>query len=165
MLNPMEIYILRHGIAEPARPGQADASRRLTAEGKEKLLRILTCARKAGVAPDVLLASPYKRAIETAELAREILKVSMPIIEAKALTPMEAAERAWEEIRIHRDARQILLAGHEPQLSSLACYLIGAPGGRVEMKKGALARIDVESRGPRPSGVLVWLLTAKLAGA
>lgn len=161
----MEIYILRHGIAEPARPGQADAGRRLTPEGKEKLLRILACARKAGVEPDVLLASPYKRAIETAELACEALKVSVPIIEVKALTPMEPSEQVWEEIRLYKDAKQILLAGHEPQLSSLVCYLIGAPGGRVEMKKGALARIDVDSLGAHPSGVLVWLLTAKLAGA
>ncbi|HYM10679.1 MAG TPA: phosphohistidine phosphatase SixA [Bryobacterales bacterium] len=160
----MEIYILRHGIAEPGRPGEADSSRRLTAEGKEKLLRILTCARKAGVEPDVLLASPYRRAIETAELARESLKVSAPIIQAEALTPMEPAEQVWEQIRLHKDAKQILLAGHEPQLSSLVCWLIGAPATRIEMKKGALARIDVESPGPRPAGVLVWLLTARLAG-
>jgi phosphohistidine phosphatase SixA len=30
----MQIYLLRHGIAEDARSGQADAGRALTAEGK-----------------------------------------------------------------------------------------------------------------------------------
>ena len=161
----MEIYILRHGIAEVAKPGQADASRKLTPEGKQKLRRILDCARQAGVQPDVLLSSPYKRAVETAELARDILRVERPIIETKVLTPMERPEKVWDEIRIYKDAPQILLAGHEPQLSSVVSYLIGAPAGRVEMKKGAIARVDVESIGIRPSGVLVWLLTAKLAGA
>ena len=161
----MEIYILRHGIAEPARAGEADASRRLTPEGKEKLARILACTRKAGVKPDVLLSSPYKRAMETAAIARDVLKVEQPVIETKVLTPMEDPGRVWDEIRVYKDSPQIMLAGHEPQLSSLVCYLIGAPVGRVEMKKGAIARVDVEAAGPRPAGVLVWLLTAKLAGA
>ena len=161
----MEIYILRHAIAEVAKPGQDDASRRLTAEGKQKLARILACARKAGVRPGVLLSSPYKRAVETAALAREELKLENPIIETDVLTPGERPEKVWDEIRLYKDAQQIMLAGHEPQLSSVVCFLIGAPGGRVEMKKGAIARVDVESIGIRPAGVLVWLLTAKLAGA
>ena len=37
----MQIYLLRHGIAENAGPGQPDSERALTAEGREKLLRVL----------------------------------------------------------------------------------------------------------------------------
>ncbi len=161
----MEIYILRHGIAEDGKPGQADSGRRLTPEGKEKLAKILACARKAGVQPDVMLSSPYKRAMETAELARQHLKLDKPIIETEVLTPMERAEKVWDEIRIHKDARQVMVVGHEPQLSSVVCYLIGTSSGHVELKKGAIARVDVESIGIRPQGILVWLLTAKLAAA
>ena len=145
----MQIYILRHGIAE---------------EGKEKLQSTLACVRKAGVRPDLIVSSPYKRALETAALAQEELDVKPAIVKTDALTPMEKPEKVWDEIRLHRDAGQIVLAGHEPQLSSLVSYLIGSPGANVEMKKGAIARVDVESLGPRPNGVLVWLLTAKLAG-
>ena len=32
------------------------------------------------------------------------------------------------------------------------------------MKKGALARIDVDRFGPKPQGLLRWLLTPRLAG-
>jgi phosphohistidine phosphatase len=160
----MQIYILRHGIAEEAKAGQADSERRLTPEGKEKLRRTLACVRKAGVRPELILSSPYKRALETAALAQEELDVKPPIVKTDALTPMEKPEKVWDEIRLHKDAGQIVLAGHEPQLSSLVSYLIGSPGANVEMKKGAIARVDVESLGPRPNGLLVWLLTAKLAG-
>jgi phosphohistidine phosphatase len=163
--NGMQIYILRHGIAEDPKPGQADASRRLTQEGRDKLARVLSCARKAGVEPDTLLSSPYRRAIESAELARETLELRQPIVQTKVLTPTVQPGQVWEEIRTYKDARQIMLVGHEPQLSGLICYLMEAPEGRVEMKKGAIARVDVDSLGPRPAGVLVWLLTAKLAGA
>ena len=160
----MEIYILRHGIAEEAKPGQGDAGRRLTADGKQKLARILACARKAGVRPGVVLSSPYKRAMETAQMACEELRVERPIVKTEVLLPMERAERVWDEIRVYKDASQLMVVGHEPQLSSVAAFLIGAPAGRIELKKGAIARVDVESIGIRPQGVLVWLLTAKLAG-
>lgn len=160
----MQIYILRHGIAEEGKAGQADSDRRLTPEGKEKLRRTLACARRAGVRPDLILSSPYKRALETAALAQEELEVKPPILKTNVLVPMERPEKVWNEIRLQKDEGQIVLAGHEPQLSSLVSYLTGSPGANVEMKKGAIARIDVESLGPRPNGVLVWLLTAKLAG-
>jgi len=160
----MEIYILRHGIAEEGRPGQPDSARRLTGEGKEKLRRVLSTARAAGVRPGALLSSPYVRAVETAALAREVLQLDAPIEETEALTPLESPAGVWDQIRRHRRVDQILLAGHEPQLSSLVAYLIGAPGEAVEMKKGALARVDLEAWGPQPRGRLVWLLTAKLAG-
>ncbi len=158
----MQIYILRHAIAEEGRPGQSDSSRRLTPEGKQKLERILGCAWRAGVRPDVVVSSPYKRAMETAMAAREALQVTSSIIQSTALTPMEPAEGVWEEIRAHQDAEQVMVVGHEPQLSSVVGHLAG---GRVEMKKGAMARVDVETLGPRPQGTLVWLLTAKVAGA
>jgi len=43
----MQIYLLRHGIAEDAKPGQPDADRALTAEGRDKLRRVLKRARAA----------------------------------------------------------------------------------------------------------------------
>jgi phosphohistidine phosphatase len=160
----MEIYVFRHGIAEVGKTGQDDSTRRLTPEGKQKLRRILLVARAAGVKPDVVLSSPYKRAVETAALAREFLKLNDPVIETRALTPMERPEKVWQEIRFHKDARQLMIVGHEPLLSAVICYLIGAPGARVDFKKGAICRIDLDTMGPHPAGSLVWLLTAKLAG-
>jgi phosphohistidine phosphatase len=157
----MQIYILRHGIAEDAAPGQSDSARRLTSEGKQKLRAILTVAREAKVRPDVLLSSPLTRAMETAEIAHQILKVTERILQTDVLTPSYSPERVWDEIRLHRDAEQIMLTGHEPQFSSLVQFLTG---GRVEMKKGAIARVDTESLGTRPNATLIWLLTAKLAG-
>ncbi len=43
----MEIYLLRHGIAEDGRTGQADGERALTSEGREKLRRVLKRAAGA----------------------------------------------------------------------------------------------------------------------
>jgi hypothetical protein len=43
--------------------------------------------------------------------------------------------------------------------------LLGAPELLVDVKKGSLGRIDVSGLGPRPRGVLRWILTARTAGS
>ena len=115
----MEIYVFRHGIAYDAKAGQSDADRRLTPEGKQKLCKILLRAREAGVHPDVILSSPYRRAVETAALARDVLRVHDEIVETSALEPLEPPEKAWAEIRLHPDAAQVMVVGHEPDRKSV----------------------------------------------
>ena len=73
-------------------------------------------------------------------------------------------ERVWEEICAHHDEEQILLTGHEPLLGQFVAFVLDSPALRVDFKKGALVRIHVDRFGPAPHGVLVWMLTPKLAG-
>jgi phosphohistidine phosphatase len=149
----MEIYLLRHGIAEDGYP---DSERALTGEGKEKLRRVL---KRAGVKPSLILTSPYRRAVETAEIAAEVLGYSGDIERAQSLTPDGSPADVWEEIRARKNEDAILLASHEPLMSATAAFLLGAPGLRVDMKKAALVRVDVDRFGPQPLGVLKWMLT------
>ena len=159
----MEIYLLRHGEAEESLR-IPDAERSLTAEGRRKLGGVLLRARAGGAGASLILASPLRRALETAELAAGILGTEAPIVKTNALVPDAAPAEVWDEIRIHRDEGQLLLAGHEPLLSQVIGYLLGEPGAQIEMRKGSLARVDLEGTGSQPRGVLRWLLTAGLAG-
>jgi len=159
----MEIYLLRHAIAEAGQPGQADAERALTREGREKLRRVLLRARGAGARPALILSSPYRRALETAEAAKEALGCG-EIERTEALTPDASPDDTWEEIRLRKSEDAILLASHEPLMSSLAAYLLGAPALQVDMKKAALVRVDCDSFGPHPHGVLKWMITPGTAG-
>jgi phosphohistidine phosphatase len=161
----MQIYLLRHGIAEDSRARLRDSERALTAEGSDKLRRVLRCARDAGVEPGVILSSPYRRATQTAQVAAEVLRYSGKIFQVQALTPDASPQEAWDEIRNRSDEPAILLTSHEPLMSSLAAFLLGSPGLAVDMKKAALMRIDSDRTGATPSGILKWLLTPALAGA
>ncbi len=161
----MEIYLQRHGISEFGHAGLHDAERELTPEGVARLKAVLKLARHAGVKPSLILTSPYRRAVQTAELAAEILGYHGELIRCDALRPMSAPEAAWEELRLHKDTTSVYLAGHEPLLGRLAAYLTGAPSLQVDFKKGALVRIDVERLVAQPSGVLKWMLAPKLATA
>lgn len=161
----MEIYLLRHGIAEDGAPGSPDSDRRLTPEGKRKLHETLKAAAQAGVQPSLILSSPYVRARQTAEIAAGELGYKEEIVTVGALTPDGHPEDVWDEIRTHARERAILLASHEPLCSRMAAFLLGAPELQVDFKKGALMRIDVSPGRLAPQGVLNWMLTAKLAGS
>lgn len=158
----LQVYLLRHGIAEDGKPGTADRDRALTAEGKRKLREVLRVAKAAEVRPEIILSSPYKRAKETAVIAAELLGHKGEIIYSNALVPSGDPAEVWTEIRSLR-AAQILLSSHEPLCSRLAAFLLNAPSLDIDYKKGALARISIPTMGPAPRGVLEWLLTAKLA--
>jgi phosphohistidine phosphatase len=159
----VQIYLLRHGIAEDASPGRPDSERALTAEGREKLRRVLQRARDAGVTPSLILSSPYRRALETADVSVEVLGYRGKVVKTRALVPEASPFDTWKEIRARPEERAILLASHEPLMSSLVAHLLASPGLAVDMKKAALVRVDCDRIGPEPKGVLKWMLTPATA--
>ena len=159
----MDIYILRHGEAEPRGRHRDDAVRRLTPKGKRDIARVMRLACAAKVRPDLILTSPFVRAADSARIAREICCPSAALEEAPVLLPDSAPDAVWKEVRSHRRSRQVMLVGHEPQLSLLVAYLLACPGLRMELKKGALVRIRFEKPGAEPRGLLKWTLTPAIA--
>ena len=155
----MQIYLLRHGIAEDGKPGRPDSERALTAEGKDKLRRVLKRARRADCSPSLILASPYRRAVETAAIAAEVLGYPQDVLHTRALIPEAQPRETWDEIRAHKDEESILLSSHEPLMSSVASFLLRSPALQVDMKKAALARMDCERFAGEPHCVLKWMLT------
>ncbi|MDQ2843859.1 MAG: phosphohistidine phosphatase SixA [Acidobacteriota bacterium] len=159
----MQLYLLRHGIAEDGHAGLADAERALTPEGRKKLRQVLQTAGKAAVQPTLILSSPLKRALQTAEIAKRSFGYHGEILQTKALAPGSNVEQVWDETRVHKDENSLLLVGHNPLFEHLAGYLLGHRNMKMEFKKGALLRLDIESFGAEPRGILRWCLTAKLA--
>ena len=161
----MEIYLLRHGIAEDGGPGRPDPERALTPEGRERLAWVLQRARSAEARPTLILSSPYRRAIETAQIAAEVLGYNGAIERTDALTPDASPSDAWGDIRIHKSEDAVLLASHEPLTSYLTAFLLNCPTLDVDVKKGALIRMDCDRFGSQPKCVLKWMLTSATARA
>jgi phosphohistidine phosphatase len=159
----MQVYLLRHGIAEEGHVGMRDADRELTAEGKRKLRETLRVLANADVAPSLILSSPLVRAVQTAELARGLLKTKKEVLLTKALSPNSTVEQVWEELRVYRDEPELMLVGHEPLFSRLSAHLLGAADLRLDFKKGAILRVDIDSFGHQPRGTLRWFFVSRLA--
>ena len=149
----------RHGVAEAKSPTGRDADRRLTAAGIARLVEIFDRARAAGVAPDVIVSSPYVRAIETARLAAERLEYGGELLQSSALMPDQAPVGLWEEARALAPAT-VLLVAHEPLLSAAASWMLGETRVVVAFGPGTLLRIDCDAVGPQPRGALKWKLEA-----
>ena len=140
----MKLYLLRHGIAEDARPGQDDADRPLTSEGIRRMEKAAHGMLVVVPGLDRILTSPLKRARQTAEIVAAAFGM-----EAEACPDLSLDGDPRSALKGLDRASSVLLVGHEPGLSVLAA---GGPG-RIEFRKGALARIDL------PPGRLVWLMT------
>ncbi len=156
----MRIFILRHAVAEERRPNLNDRERRLTAAGKEQLTEAVAGLRRLKVRPDEILASPYRRAWDTAILAARELDSHKRPIECGALTPSGTPDRIWIELKNYAALRSVMLVGHEPLLSEFASFLLNSPHLSINLKKSGFLRIDLPSLTvTRPSGTLRWLLT------
>jgi len=155
----MEIYILRHGDAEPRSAEVEEADRKLTPKGRRDVENVMRAASECKVRPELVLTSPYRRAVETAQIAIGELDPKPKLVETELLLPEGRVEQAWKELRSHAAVQEILLAGHEPQLSQLVAYLLGAPTLLLDLKKGALVRISMDRIGVHPQGELKWVVT------
>jgi len=161
------LYLVRHGIAEDAAAGTDDKDRALTSEGTRKMTRAAIGLKRLGIAPDVILSSPLRRAHETAALLAEAILPNRAIEIYEPLAPGTAAEELMRGLRSHRAVHHLMLVGHQPDLGELASHLLTGSVTLVPLpfKKGAVAAIDVPALPPRASGLLLWFLTSKQLGA
>ena len=116
--------------------------------------------------PELIISSPYVRAKQSADLAKEVLGFKDDLLVSEALVPEADPQDIWQEIRtVHRGSGCILLASHEPLMGRCLGFLLGAPDLLVDFKKGAIVRVDLENFGLHPRGILRWMLIPKLAAA
>lgn len=155
----MEIFLVRHGIAEDPGAVRDDSERHLTAEGREKTEKVAKAFRKRVPKVDVIYHSPYARAVETARIfAQEFPQAR--IESARGLTPHDSARAALPLISGIGSDERVMIVGHEPHLSSLASLLMtGREGAVVEFKKAGVA--GLECHGPLQSCRLNFLLSPK----
>lgn len=156
----LRLYFLRHGKAWSRADWHEDDDLRPLTDTGEAVVHAEGRAMKAmGLAPDVIVTSPLARARRTAEIVAEELGMSERLVEDRRLVHGFDAGRLAEIVAREAPAASLMVVGHEPDFSATVAELTG--GGRVDFKKGALARVDVG--GPRlDDGILAWLLTPAL---
>ena len=156
----MRLYFLRHGIADwPDWDVARDHERPLTKDGLKKMKAEAKAITALCLYPDAILSSPYTRAYQTADIVAKELGMEVQL--EPLLAPGFDLDRLAEIVHAHARAQSLLLAGHEPGFSSVIAQLIG--GGRVLMKKGALARVDLIGEAAEMlHGELIWLIQPKI---
>ena len=160
----MILYFIRHAIAEPLREGagpEDDRQRILTAKGRKKMRDIAKGLSRLKPRIEVILASPYPRALQTARILAKGLDLGKEKVTlTDELTPAGDAGRLISEIAAkHGAAQAVALVGHEPSLSRLISVLIsGDPGLAIILKKGGICRLSAEKLQYGRCATLEWLM-------
>ncbi|MFJ7146477.1 MAG: phosphohistidine phosphatase SixA [Pseudomonas protegens] len=108
----MKLWVLRHGQAESHAP--TDAQRNLTAHGREEVLG--SAAQLIGQPISAIIASPYVRAQQTAQLVREALGFEGEVRTVSWLTPEANPLQVLQQLD---SADNLLLVSHQPLVGSL----------------------------------------------
>jgi phosphohistidine phosphatase len=154
-IEPLQLYLLRHADAgDPmAWPGD-DADRPLSAKGKRQARRLGSLLAEIGWKPDLILTSPKVRAAQTAKIVGRAVDVA-PEDEGRLASAFELGD-VRSMLATHPEAKRVVLVGHDPDFSATASTLTGAA---IELRKGAIARIDLQDPTPAPGqGALRWLI-------
>ena len=157
----MEIWLLRHAVAEDHAESGSDADRTLTEDGHKRARDVARGLAALDPGIELVLTSPYARARQTAEPAARALRLAGKLRETQALEPSSDPQEILDEIRGEK-AEGVLLVGHEPHLGTLLGRLVsGGPGLEIPMKKAAVARLTWSGSG---AATLRALLPAKVLG-
>lgn len=114
----MQLFVIRHGVAQDPEPGVDDAARVLTANGKAKLRQAVRGLHALELRFARVLTSPWRRAAQTARLLAPIAD-GEPIATALLTQPPRAELLALIAERTEPTA----VVGHEPWLSGLVAWL------------------------------------------
>ncbi len=151
----MQLYFIRHGLADRSAQERDDFDRRLTSEGRKKMEETARRLRYIGFRPDSLLSSPFVRALQTAEIVADVLGLRERLVVDDRVDPAFDTKRLRSILSEYSNAEGIALVGHEPSFSTVVGELIG--GGMVVCKQGSVARVDLETAESN-HGELAWLL-------
>lgn len=159
----MEIYFLRHGIAaERGAHGGSGEERALTTKGRRKVRRVAEAMRTMKLSFDAILSSPLVRALQTAEIVAESLRLKKRLQVTEHLAPGASIAKLFSQMSSLQPARDtILLVGHEPDMSWLASRLLmGRDDLAMNFKKAGLCKITADRPGSGRA-TLEWFLTPK----
>ncbi len=157
----MELLLVRHALALPpeGEGEEADDLRPLAPKGVKRFRKVVRGLEALGVRLDLILTSPKRRALETAELLSRLLDGESRVSPHLTAPPSEALLGEIPE------EGRVALVGHEPYLSQLLGWLLlgdymGAStreglGERFLFKKGGVAWLEGS---PRPGGMVLKAL-------
>ena len=136
----MQLFAIRHAVAQDVGPHIADSERELTDAGRTKLRRMVRGLRTLDIRVDRVLTSPWKRAVQT----------------ARQLAPIAGSEPIATELLTHTPRAELLaliaernettaVVGHEPWLGELVAWLLFGDtkhGDALLIKKAGVLWLD-----------------------
>lgn len=137
------VVAIRH--AKPLSEGYADDSLRpLSDEGKSTQKVMCKHLNDQGIIPDIIITSPYLRAMQTAEIAKETHPAE--IIALDALGDPFDPDAIIQQLQNLDDGKTAFLIGHAPTLAEFINQLVGDNVLPEGMSKSSSAIVDFDDK-------------------
>jgi phosphohistidine phosphatase len=115
------LYLVRHAKSSWGEPSLPDRERPLNDRGKRDAPKMGRRLAALGVSPDVILASPARRALKTARILAEELGYRLEDIRVDARLYASEPDVLLQVIRELGDGKKcVMLVGHNPEMTELA---------------------------------------------
>ena len=141
----MNLYFMRHGIAvdrADSSAGSDDRARPLTPKGIKRMNKAAKGLATLSLTFERILTSPLERARQTAKIVAQILQLENRVEEIEQLSPEQSAQDLLRALVPYSDQKEILLVGHEPQLSTrYLSYCQERRGQKFVLKKARCAAL------------------------
>jgi phosphohistidine phosphatase len=159
----MYLYLMRHASAGLRRENpQLDEKRSLITEGKEQCMLMARTLNALKVQVDVIVSSPLKRALQTAQFVGTELGYDARVEISPALAPDADYADFLEMLASYSELDGVLAVGHNPNVFRFLGRLISNNGtAAIRMRKGSVARVDLDRHPP----LLQWLIDPRSARA
>jgi len=159
----MNLYVLRHGKAEErSSKWKPDSKRPLTKEGEKKMEEVARGMKRLGLTFDLILTSPYERALRTAQILVEVYKVRK-LFQTKNLVSEADPRAIIDEINDNFSTlKEVVIVGHEPFLGGLISTLLTGDGAlKINFKKAGLCKLGIGDLRFGKCAQLEWLMTPR----
>jgi phosphohistidine phosphatase len=158
----MDLYILRHGKAEPYGQGYpSDHLRPLTPKGRKRTKLSVKGMKTANVDVDLIVSSPILRARQTAEIVHKGLGLVEPIEFSDTLAS-GSVTGIVSAVEAHSSLNGVMLVGHEPTLSELISTMAsGTYQTALNLKPGGLCKLNVTAIRLGQCATIEWFVTPK----
>src|SRR3984885_2049412 len=125
----MNIFLLRHASAGLRRANPTlDKKRPLDKEGKKHCLQLAHVLNALNIQFDLIISSPLKRSLQTAALVGTETGYEAPILQSASLAPEATFKNFQDLLHEHADKENVLVVGHNPNLSTFLGSLL-VPNG------------------------------------
>ena len=156
----MKLIFVRHAAAIERSIGISEETRYLTSEGRIFFRKTARTMLKNGIEPSLILTSPLIRAVQTAEILAETLSYIGPLVVADELAPGFDIPALQKLFSTYQSVNELVLVGHEPDLSSIVVSLLNLPSG-FNFKKGAAIKLKFDPARPEKPAIFKWLATGR----
>ncbi len=157
----MNLYLIRHSIAEKPSPSKSDSNRELTSEGINLMMKGSKFLKN--IAPDLelILSSPYSRAYQTAEIISKIYDNKVKLIKENNLAAGCSTSTLIEVVRFYEE-QNIVIIGHQPDISNHISNLTSNGNINLIFSPATIAKIKFETKVGFNKGMLEILIPSEI---